>query len=150
MRIVAWNIRWGGNDRPAIARAVAAPNPDVAILTEYRPAGRRGDLVAEFKQLGWCHHLLVHETAMVDFDLGRKPKMNGILAVSRVPIEPGDIGGPIERPQIGLICASRGKTLRSLGCGSSWERSSGVAVRAVGMAHKHARECCTSPSARRW
>lgn len=98
MRIVAWNIRWGGKDRPAIARAVGALNPDVAILTEYRPAGRRGDLVEEFAQLGWPHHLLVHEAAMPDLDLGRKPKMNGILAVSRVPIEPGDIVGPIDRP----------------------------------------------------
>lgn len=98
MRIVAWNIRWGGKDRPAIARAVAALNPDVAILTEYRPAGRRGDLVEDFTQLGWPHHLLVHETAMPDLDLGRKPKKNGILAVARVPIEPGDISGPPDRP----------------------------------------------------
>lgn len=88
----------GGKDRPAIARAVAALKPDVAILTEYRPAGRRGDLVAEFAQLGWPHHLLVHETGIADLDLGRKPKMNGILAVSRLPIEPGDTVGPPERP----------------------------------------------------
>jgi len=34
VRVLAWNIRWGGKDRPGIARAVSAIKPDAAILTE--------------------------------------------------------------------------------------------------------------------
>lgn len=144
MRVVAWNIRWGGKDRHAIARAVAALKPDVAVLTEYRPAGRRGDLVKEFEALGWRHHLLVHETAMTDLDLGRKPKMNGILAVSRVPIEQGDIIGPVNHPASWLhlrlpehdfeIAGVRflvGKKLGRRGLSEQWAWLSGVAGRAA-------------------
>jgi exodeoxyribonuclease-3 len=56
VRIVAWNVRQGGGGVRAvpIARALAALEPDVAALTEYRP-GASAPLLAALHEAGLEH-----------------------------------------------------------------------------------------------
>src|SRR5690348_12560313 len=73
MKILAWNIRHGGGSRvAAIASAIAAHAPDVAVLTEYRAAAGV-DLRRSLHARGY-RHLLAPPLA---------PRQNGVAILSR-------------------------------------------------------------------
>jgi exonuclease III len=58
MRIVAWNIWWGGGSRSnVIAEEVIARAPEVLILSEYQPIAS-ASLIATLRERGWVHQEL--------------------------------------------------------------------------------------------
>ena len=76
MKVLTWNIRHGGGSRiPAIAAAIAAHAPDVAILTEYRTVAGRV-LRDRLRDAGYPH---VREAPMV-------ARQNGVAVASRWPL----------------------------------------------------------------
>lgn len=73
MKILAWNIRHGGGSRvAAIASAIAAHAPDVAVLTEFRAAA--GVELQRLLAARGYRHLLVPPLA---------PRQNGVAIASR-------------------------------------------------------------------
>lgn len=78
-RIITWNIRHGGSDRAAIADAVAAMEPDVAVITEFRDSAPGGDLVSELARRALGHAIHSHAA----------PKANGVLIASKHCLAPG-------------------------------------------------------------
>jgi exonuclease III len=76
MRLLSWNIRHGGGARLArIVEELAAHDPDVIALTEYR-AGPGKELRAALGDRGWPH---VETT-------GPAGNGNGIAVFSRIPM----------------------------------------------------------------
>ena len=56
MRVLAWNIRQGGGARLAgIAAAIAAPDADVLVISEYRGGEAGVRLRARLAQIGYPH-----------------------------------------------------------------------------------------------
>ncbi len=79
MRIVSWNIRAGGGVRvEPIAAQLAAWNPDVIALSEYRGTPASLWLAEALEQQGFIHQ---HSTANP-----RTPAVNSLLLASRWPI----------------------------------------------------------------
>jgi len=79
MRIVSWNIRAGGGVRvEAIAAQLAAWNPDVVALSEYRGTPASLQLAEALAQQGLVHQ---HSTANP-----RTPTVNSLLMASRWPM----------------------------------------------------------------
>lgn len=78
MRILTWNIRCGGGERVgAIAEAVAAHAPDLAVLTEFRNGVTGTQLRAALAGRGLPHQLATDSP----------PRRNGILVAGRIPLE---------------------------------------------------------------
>lgn len=77
MRLVAWNLMHGGNARrmPEIALSLLDLKPDLAVLSEYRPAAG-GQIAGVLADHGLVHH--IHN----DPPRG----VNGLLIASREPL----------------------------------------------------------------
>ncbi len=77
MRILSWNIKWGGQSRiPAIAAAIRAHAPDVIVLTEYIPRAST-PLIDALAASGNAHHVLSSPP----------PRFGGVAILSRHPLE---------------------------------------------------------------
>jgi exodeoxyribonuclease-3 len=76
MELLSWNIQHGGGTRLArIAEEIAAYDPDVIALTEFR-VGPGAALREEFARRGWPHVETTNPTA----------NQNGIAVFSRTPL----------------------------------------------------------------
>jgi exodeoxyribonuclease-3 len=76
MKLLSWNIQHGGGTRRTkIVDAIAAHNPDVIALTEFRTKPG-ADLCGALKSQGWSH---MESTGPVGSD-------NGICVLSRTPL----------------------------------------------------------------
>ena len=79
-RILAWNIRSGGGARAhLLADSIVRHEPDIAILTEYRPAGS-ARLLGFLASEGFVHHALTTPN----------PRIGGVAIASRQPIVADD------------------------------------------------------------
>lgn len=79
MRLVAWNLLAGGGRRlPGIAAALAAHDPDVIVLSEFR-ASAGAVLLDALCEFGWTESVLAPLHA----------SRNGVAVVGRVPLVPG-------------------------------------------------------------
>src|SRR5688500_7409378 len=76
MRLLAWNIRHGGWKDGPLAPAIAAHDPDLIVLGEFRAGGTAG-LIEQLEDVGWPHLIASGVTGI----------SNGVAIVSRVPIE---------------------------------------------------------------
>jgi exonuclease III len=76
MRILNWNIKWGGQDRVRrISHAIRERKPDVVFLTEYQPRGS-APLLGELAAAGWVYQVLSSPP----------PRRGGVAIVSRMPV----------------------------------------------------------------
>ncbi len=88
MRIVTWNVRFGGKHelKAQIAEATVRFGADVIVITEARLPNPRGDLIKELDAVGWKHTLL---SPLTD------ARQLGVLVLSKTPITPvEDLLGP--------------------------------------------------------
>jgi hypothetical protein len=77
VRIVSWNIKWGGQDRgPLIAKTLRECSPDVVVLSEYQP-GVSDELLRLLKDAGLGHSHVTHPPS----------RRGGVAVVSRHPLE---------------------------------------------------------------
>ncbi len=88
MRLLAWNILHGGGTRrtPGIVLSILEHQPDVIVLSEFRMM-MGGQMAGVLADHGWKHR---HATPLED---GR----NGMVILSRVPLEPGPCPLPEHR-----------------------------------------------------
>ncbi len=78
MEIIAWNIRWGGQDRLSkVARVIRERDPDVVVLTEYQPRGS-APLLADLAAAGWLHQLPTEPPE----------RRGGVAIASKMPLVP--------------------------------------------------------------
>lgn len=85
MRLLIWNIWHGGSKKrnPALASAIREIDPDLAVLTEYRP-GSSHALSSRLGDAGWPH--VVASKAL--------PNQNGVAVLSRTPLTPLSLAPP--------------------------------------------------------
>ena len=78
MHIVAWNIRWGGQDRvERIAQTFRDYSPDVIVLSEYQPKGS-ASLLAALAEQGFVHQAVTSPPE----------RKGGVAIVSRHQLSP--------------------------------------------------------------
>ncbi len=76
MKVLAWNVRWGGQDRAArIVDAIADHAPAVVVLSEYQPLGS-APILAALHAKGWSHSVAN----------APPPRRGGLAIMSRSPI----------------------------------------------------------------
>jgi exodeoxyribonuclease III len=86
MRILSWNIKWGGQTRvPAIAAALRLHAPDIIALTEYMPRVS-APLVEALNASGYEYHALSSPP----------PRCGGVAILSRLPLELRPPTAPLE------------------------------------------------------
>jgi exonuclease III len=54
IKLLSWNIRHGGWTAAPLAPAIAAHDPDLIVLSEYR-VERSASLIEQLGSLGWPH-----------------------------------------------------------------------------------------------
>jgi exonuclease III len=109
VRIVTWNVRFGGKHelKRQIAIAVTALRADVVVITEARMPSPMGDLQAELAALGWEHQYMSPVTDR---------KQLGVLALSKTPITPvEDLTAPHFMPYRHLAFTVEGFDMEIMG-----------------------------------
>lgn len=87
MRILSWNIKWGGQNRVRpIGNAISERDPDVVVLTEYQPRGS-APLLGELAADGWRYHVLTSPAG----------RLGGVAIVSRLPLVPKPLPTSMEQ-----------------------------------------------------
>ncbi|MEO7733554.1 MAG: endonuclease/exonuclease/phosphatase family protein [Kofleriaceae bacterium] len=77
MKVLAWNVRWGGQDRASrIASAIERHAPDVVVLSEYQPVGS-APLLSLLHTAGWPYHVTTTPP----------PRRGGLAVLSRMPLQ---------------------------------------------------------------
>ena len=77
MKVLAWNVRWGGQDRASrIVDAIADHAPAVVVLSEYQPLGS-APILSALRAKGWSY--FVANTP--------PPRRGGLAIMSQSPIE---------------------------------------------------------------
>jgi exonuclease III len=76
VKLVAWNIRHGGYNHPALASSLMKHDADLIVLCEYRAQGSE-DLVEQLRFFGWPHVATSRVSGIA----------NGVAVLSRLPLE---------------------------------------------------------------
>jgi hypothetical protein len=84
VRIVVWNVRHGGTDRPGIAAALGRLAADLAVITEYRRGDGGVELAPLLDAVG-----LPHQAAS-----DAAPGRNAVLVAARQPVDTAGFARP--------------------------------------------------------